>query len=129
MEQKANDLRSLNLRCTREDVLAFLTFRGHKKMGARNGVEINHESLRDFCTGRKMNLFEFMSVLFSVDSTIKWLKECNLLRKEYCCPDCKKLCSWTKDSSKSTSTSGDAHNVGRNSPFAAEVSSREVIFH
>ena len=41
-----------------------------------------------------------MSFLLSVDSTIKWLKEHNLLRKECRCPGSEKLCSWMWDSLK-----------------------------
>ena len=47
-----------------------------------------------------MNLFEFVNVIFSLETTIEWLKARKLLKSTHTCEDCKNPCSWTKDSAK-----------------------------
>ena len=49
---------------------------------------------------KKMNLFEFVNVIFSLETTIEWLKARKLLKSTHTCEDCKNPCSWTKDSAK-----------------------------
>ena len=49
---------------------------------------------------KKMNLFEFVNVIFSLETTIEWLKARKLLKSIHTCEDCKIPCSWTKDSAK-----------------------------
>ena len=59
-----------------------------------------HAKCRKYCVREKMNLFYLITVIFSLESTINWLKTKKLQKSNYTCPDCNILCSWTRNSSK-----------------------------